>query len=125
SEDDPGDGAADRAARQAQGAAPGQRTRTHVDGLYRVVYKPGHRCAVHPAGNPDRNAFIERFNKSYRDEVLDAYVFESAEQVREVTETWLQEYNEERPHDSLGRVPPLMFMPRPQTTRESTYKLCP
>jgi putative transposase len=44
------------------------------------------------------------------------------EQVREVTETWLGEYNEERPHDSLGRVPPLTFMPRPIPARESrTY----
>jgi putative transposase len=57
--------------------------------------------------------------------VLDAYVFESVEQVREITETWLHEYNEERPHDSLGRVPPLMFMRRPQTAWESSSKLCP
>jgi putative transposase len=76
-------------------------------------------------GKPDQNAFIERFNKTYREEVLDAYVFESIEQVREVTETWLPEYNEERPHDSLGRVPPLTFMPRPIPARESTFKLCP
>jgi putative transposase len=45
--------------------------------------------------------------------------------VIESTETRLREYNEERPHDSLGRVPPLMFMPRRQTIRESSYKLCP
>jgi putative transposase len=76
-------------------------------------------------GKPDQNAFIERFNRTYRDEVLDAYVFESIEQVREVTESWLREYNEERPHDSLGRVPPLMFMPRRQLPAESTYQLCP
>jgi hypothetical protein len=31
--------------------------------------------------------------------VLDACVFETVEQVREITETWLSEYNEERPHD--------------------------
>jgi hypothetical protein len=57
--------------------------------------------------------------------VLDAYVFDAIEQVREITDTWLREYNEERPHGSLGRVPPLMFMPRPLTVRESSSKLCP
>ena len=57
--------------------------------------------------------------------MLDAYVFDALEEVREITDTWLREYNEERPHDSLGRVPPLTFMPRPQTFRESSLKLCP
>jgi len=57
--------------------------------------------------------------------VLYAYVFESIEQVPEVTESWLREYNEERPHDSLGRVPPLTFMRRPILARESSFKLCP
>ena len=75
-------------------------------------------------GKPDQNAFIERFNKTYRDEVLDAYVFDSLDQVREITESWLPEYNEERPHDSLGRVPPLTFLPKPQRPAESSYELC-
>ena len=38
------------------------------------------------------NAFIERFNKTYRDEVLDTYVFKTVERVCEVTGTWLSEY---------------------------------
>ena len=75
-------------------------------------------------GKPDQNALIERFNKTYRDEALDAYAFDSLEQVREITESWLPEYNEERPHDSLGRVPSLTFLPRPQLPRESSSKLC-
>ncbi len=53
---------------------------------------------------------------TYRDEVLDAYIFEAIEQVREVNDTWLSEYNEERPHDSLGRVPPLYFPAEPEAT---------
>jgi putative transposase len=75
-------------------------------------------------GKPDQNAFIERLNRSYREEVLDAYLFDSIKQVREVTEDWPREYNEERPHESLGSVPPLTFMPRPSTHRESTIDLC-
>jgi putative transposase len=74
-------------------------------------------------GKPDQNAFIERFNRTYREEVLDAHLFDSLDQVREVTELWIPEYNQERPHDSLGCVPPLTFMPR-QTPRESTLALC-
>ncbi|MSQ92429.1 MAG: IS3 family transposase, partial [Gammaproteobacteria bacterium] len=42
----------------------------------------------------------------------------------EITESWLPEYNAERPHDSLGRVPPLMFLPRPKRPAESSSKLC-
>ena len=74
-------------------------------------------------GKPDQNAFIERFNRSYRHEVLDAYVFGSVEEVRAITEEWLEDYNSERPHDSLGRVPPRTFLPRPEQPLESSYQL--
>lgn len=74
-------------------------------------------------GKPDQNAYIERFNRSYRNEVLSAYVFESLEQVRLLTDDWLQTYNERRPHDSLGRVPPLTFLPRPNRPVESGYRV--
>lgn len=75
-------------------------------------------------GKPNQNAFIERFNKTYRTEVLNAYVFESLDDVQQITESWLIEYNEERPHESLGGVPPLTYMPRETTTAESSFNLC-
>ena len=72
-------------------------------------------------GKPDQNAFIERFNRTFREEVLDAYLFDSLDQVRAIAEAWLAIYNTERPHDSLGQVPPLTFLPRPDAPAESTF----
>ena len=74
-------------------------------------------------GKPAQNAFIERFNQTYRTEILDAHVFASLAEVRTITTDWLRRYNTERPHDSLGRVPPLTFLPRPTSTPESSYQL--
>ena len=66
------------------------------------------RVAIHyiQPGKPDQKAFIERFNRSYRTEVLDVYLFESLAEARALTKRWLVTYNQERPHDNLGRVPP-------------------
>lgn len=74
-------------------------------------------------GKPNQNAYIERFNKTYRNEVLSAYLFATTEQVQQITDDWLIEYNELRPHDSLGRVPPLTYLPRAKPPRESSFKL--
>ena len=63
-------------------------------------------------GQPNQNAFVERFNRTFRHEVLDAYVFESLDQVREISAEWMQEYNEERPHDTLDGLPPTSFRVR-------------
>jgi transposase InsO family protein len=47
-------------------------------------------------GKPMQNGFIERFNRSYRLAVLDMYVFQTLTEVREQTDKWLRQYNEER-----------------------------
>ena len=63
-------------------------------------------------GKPDQNAFIERFNRSYREEVLDAHIFNTLEDVREITDDWIITYNEIRPHDALGSLPPALYRER-------------
>jgi putative transposase len=81
-----------------------------------------HQAFIDP-GKPDQNAFIERFNRSYRNEVLDLYLFESLNEVRDITEEWRVSYNEERPHDSLGKLPPAMYRKRRLSVEKSSFAL--
>lgn len=60
-------------------------------------------------GKPTQNAYIERFNRTYRSEVLDAYLFSNLREVRDISYQWADDYNYERPHESLNNQPPITF----------------
>lgn len=73
-------------------------------------------------GKPNQNGLIERFNRTYREEVLSSYLFEDLDQVRKITADWLITYNEYRCHDALGGLPPTVFREQ-KTAQNSTYEL--
>jgi len=60
-------------------------------------------------GKPAQNAYIERFNRTFREDVLDAYLFSSLEEVRLIVEPWIEEYNAVRPHEALQGLSPHQF----------------
>ena len=57
-------------------------------------------------GKPQQNAFIESFNGSLRDELLNEEMFDSLEDARRKLAVWRYDYNTVRPHSALGNQPP-------------------
>lgn len=75
-------------------------------------------------GKPMQNGYVERCNGSIRRELLNAYLFQTLEEVRDQAEIWRQDYNEKRPHESLGYVPPAEYKkhPDPKKLEKSNAK---
>jgi putative transposase len=64
-----------------------------------------------------QNGFIERFNRSFRESVLNMFIFETLEDVRTETEKWLDIYNWCRPHQALGNLPPIEYLQKFSTRK--------
>jgi putative transposase len=63
-------------------------------------------------GKPMENGYIESFNGKFRDECLNSHWFMSMEDARTIIEGWRVDYNEARPHSSLGQLSPADFARR-------------
>lgn len=69
-------------------------------------------------GRPMQNGYIESFNGKFRDECLNEHWFQTLPQARSEIASWRQDYNEVRPHSSLGRIPPAEFAQRHRTKNQ-------
>jgi putative transposase len=73
---------------------------TTLHGIRHILIQPG---------RPTQNGYIESFNGKFRDECLNEQWFQSLPQARDCIAEWRKDYNEVRPHSSLGRIPPAQF----------------
>lgn len=76
-----------------------------IQGIERVYSEPG---------KPMQNGYVERFNRTFREDVLDAYMFSSISQFDIVANKWSDDYNDNHPHHSLGKQSPREFGKRRQ-----------
>jgi putative transposase len=74
-------------------------------------------------GKPVENAYVESFNGKFRDECLNEHWFITMAQARRTIENWRQEYNEERPHSSLGDLTPARIAAELETKRKKAALL--
>ena len=59
-------------------------------------------------GQPQQNAYVERYNRTVRHEWLDQYIIESIEEAQDQATQWLWTYNNDRPNMGIGGITPAM-----------------
>lgn len=74
------------------------------------AYQRGIKLTFINPGKPVENAYIESFNGRLRDECLNEHWFLSLEHAIRIVEEWRMDYNNERPHSSLGYLTPEEFL---------------
>ncbi len=67
-------------------------------------------------GKPMQNGYVERFNRTFREDILDAYLFSSVSQFQVIADKIIEDYNDNHPHESLGGKSPREFGNRSQNT---------
>lgn len=91
------------------------------------AYRNGVRLDFIRPGRPVENAFIESFNSSLRKECLNVHWFQTLVEAEQEIEGWRREYNEKRPHSSLGNLTPMEYAqslePRTSETENLALKV--
>jgi putative transposase len=82
-------------------------TANHFDAW---AYARGIKIDFIAPGKPIQNALCESFNGSFRDECLNASWFQTLVQARHQIESWRRDYNEARPHSSIGDITPTEYV---------------
>jgi putative transposase len=75
-------------------------------------------------GKPVENAFIESFNGRLRDECLNVHQFASLAEAQLIIEMWRVDYNQRRPHSSLGHLTPEEFAQQRQVIMRAEAVAC-
>jgi putative transposase len=88
------------------------------------AYRRGVQLDFIRPGKPVENAFIESFNGRLRDECLNVHQFASLAEAQTIIETWRRDYNQRRPHSSLGHLTPNEFVAQRQVMWTTEEAVC-
>lgn len=82
--------------------------------------KHGIKLSFIQPGNPQQNAYVERYNRTVRHEWLEMNEFKSIQHAQEEATKWLWTYNNDRPNMAIGGITPAMKLDNANKTRPST-----
>jgi putative transposase len=84
---------------------------TELTSLAMLAWSSRTRVQLHyiAPGKPTQNAFVESFSGKFRDQCLNDNIFATLVEARAIIERWRVDYNERRPHKSLGHLTPKEF----------------
>ena len=88
------------------------------------AYRRGVQLDFIRPGKPVENALIESFNGRLRDECLNVHQFTSLAEAQHIIEAWRLDYNQRRPHSSLGHLTPNEFAGQRQVIRAAEEAVC-
>jgi len=87
------------------------------------AYEKGVKLHFIQPGKPTQNAYVESFNGKFRDECLNDNWFSTMQQAKDIIEKWRLDYNEARPHSSLGGISPSEFLKTIAVKNQERLKL--